>query len=153
MHFLEIYLSSLNIQNLEILIGIIIASITAAFGFIKFSQTRKAEFKKEFWKKRYENYENVIQLASKICVLEDLNLVQEEIQEFRQYYWGKLAIVEDKDVMKVMIAFNNELLYIESGQQIYFTELKDRCYDLARACRRSLQNTWEPVKLDNLEEE
>jgi hypothetical protein len=142
-----------SIKNLDILVGILVAASTAAFGFFRFSQTRREEFKKEFWKKRYENYEIVLELASKISVAKDLSLVQDDIQKFREYYWGKLAMIEDQQVLHAMVIFENTLSDAEQNLQKNAGALKKYCYRLAQACRSSLRDTWEPVKLYDLKRE
>ncbi len=137
----------MDLKGLEILIGIILSIIAARFAVIKYFDTKKEEFKREFWRKRYENYEKVLELASKITVSEDLDTVEEEIKEYRQYYWGKLAMIEDQKVYDAMKSFNKKLKYLEGeeGKKFTdFTDLQDRTYDLARACRLSLKETWEP---------
>ena len=134
----------------EILIGIIISALTAGFGIYKYSEARKDEFKKVFWEKRYENYEHVIELASKIYVSNNLNTVTDEINEFRQYFWGKLAMIEDQGVYDAMINYNEELKKLEGSASDNFTVLEDTTYDLARACRNSLRATWEPVPLSDI---
>ncbi|WP_430411029.1 hypothetical protein [Kordia sp.] len=136
----------------EAVAGVLIAVTTAIFGIIKFSQTKKEEFKKEFWQKRYENYERVLELASKIAVTENLEKTPEEIVEFRQYYWGKLSMIEDQQVYDAMIQFENKLKYLEGSESNDFSELKNASYDLARACRNSLKETWEPVILEDLKD-
>ncbi|WP_420571175.1 hypothetical protein [Kordia sp.] len=135
----------------EILIGIAISVFTAIFGIIKFVNEKEKEFKKEFWQKRYENYERVLELTSKIVVSKDISTVREEISEFRQYYWGKLAMIEDQQVCDAMINFEKELQNIEKGKSKTFKNLENMCYYLAISCRNSLNDTWKPVTLNELE--
>ena len=144
MHYL------ISIGELDLIIGIIIASSTAIFGIFKYQKTRKEEFEKEFWKKRYDHYERILELTSAIAVADQLNDVKQEIKEFRQYYWGKLAMIENQVVCDAMIDFGLELDRLEQQTQPDLAPLKIHTYNLARACRKSLQETWEPVPLDDI---
>jgi hypothetical protein len=137
------------INNWEIISGLLVA----LGGMIGFFITKNIEFKKEFWAKQYENYERVLELASTITVSEDLDSVQQEIKEYRQYYWGKLAMIEDQNVFNAMIKYNSELKFLEGSEGTDFLELQNRTYDLARACRLSLKKTWSPVRISDLKKE
>ena len=55
-------------ENWVLLSGVLLSGVAAVFGIIKFFNEREEAFKKEFWQKRYENYERVLELASKITV-------------------------------------------------------------------------------------
>lgn len=140
----------ISLNESKTLLAMLLSFIAACFAIFKYFETKKDEFKKEFWSKRYENYELVLNLASKITVSEDLNSVKEEINEYRQYYWGKLAMIEDQTVYEAMKEFDKKLKYYEGSYEKDFTSLQNKMYDLARACRLSLKNTWEPIDLDDL---
>lgn len=142
---------AIGIGEIDLIIGIIIASSTAIFGIFKYHKTRKEEFEKEFWKKRYEHYEKILELTSAIAVSDQLSDVKKEIKEFRQFYWGKLAMIENQVVNDAMIDFGQELDRLEQHANPDLTPLKIHTYNLARACRKSLQETWEPVPLDDIE--
>jgi phosphomevalonate kinase len=140
----------ISIGELDLIIGILIASSTAVFGIFKYHKTRKEEFKKEFWKKRYEHYERILELTSAIAVSDQLSDVRQQIKEFRQYYWGKLAMIENQVVCDAMIDFGTELDQLEQQTHPDLSLLKIHTYSLARACRKSLQKTWEPIPLDDI---
>lgn len=144
MHFL------ISIGELDLIIGMVIASFTAGVGIIKYHKTRKEEFEKEFWKKRYEHYERILELTSAIAVADKLSDVKQQIKEFRQYYWGKLAMIENQVVLNAMVDFGLELDRLELQTEPDLDPLKIHTYNLARACRKSLQETWEPVPLDDI---
>jgi hypothetical protein len=58
---------------------------------------------------------------------------------FWQLYWGELAIVEDKEVERAMVAYGRELnRWTEDGSDPP-PELRRLSLDLAHACRASLQ--------------
>jgi len=104
-------------EHWEILFGIIISALTAGFGIYKYSKTRQDELNKVYWQKRYENYSRVLELTSKIAVSKNLEIVQEEIKEFHQYYWGKLAMIETQDVLSAMVSYERALIdLIESKE-------------------------------------
>ena len=81
---------------------------------------------------------------------DSLPSVSREVALFRQLYWGPLAIVEDQQVLDAMVDFADRLKDVQEGSTI--TELRPLSYFLARACRRSLRDTWEPVPLDDIED-
>jgi hypothetical protein len=138
--------------NLERLIkGWTLLGAVLAFGWglYQYIDTTRSEFRKAFWEKRYALYSKACTAAAKIAVASDLTTVQKERDEFWNLYWGELSIVESKSVHDAMVAFGNGLGVLER-QPESANGLKRLSYFLARACRESLKDTWEPVPLDDI---
>lgn len=130
-------------------IGVLLTVVTVASGVLQYRHTKEQEFRKEFWEKQFALYSEATQLAASIAVAKDLRDVEEERQRFWKLYWGPLSMVENKAVFDAMVAYGEDL----NNQEVRghtSSELKQLSYKLARACRESLKDTWEPVMLDDI---
>ncbi len=124
---------------------------TIGTGILQYSHSKDQEFRKAFWEKRYELYSEVTDLAAKISVSEDLDKVKNERKAFWHLYWGRMSIVESKAVYDAMVLYGQKLKSLEPSGNTS-PDLQQLSYKLARACRNSLKNTWEPVLLDDIPE-
>lgn len=130
-------------------LGVIATMVTVIIGIIQYNHSKDQEFRKAFWEKQYQLYSEVTDLAARISVADDLDNVIDERAKFWHLYYGKMSIVENKAVYDAMVAFGKRLESLEkSGETAY--ELRAFAYSLARACRESLKQTWEPVPLDDI---
>lgn len=120
-----------------------------AWGLYQHFDTKRSEFRKAFWEKRYELYSRATCAAAKIALAPNVDSVPTERAEFWSLYWGDLSIVESKAVHDAMVAFGEKLSEIETAPE-RANGLKQLSYFLARACRESLKATWEPVPLDDI---
>ena len=122
---------------------------TVLVGIINYADKKENEFKKVFWEKRFEFYEEATVLTATIAIAKDLDSVQSERQKFWTLYWGKLSMIEDQDVKDAMVNYGDSLEKQEKLGHIE-SNLKNLSYSLARACRNSLKKTWEPYNVDDI---
>ena len=130
-------------------LGVIATMATIIVGIVQYNHSKDQEFRKAFWEKQYKLYSEVTEIAAKIAVSDDLNDVADERANFWHLYYGKMSIVENKAVYDAMVAFGRKLESLEKSGGAAF-ELRLFAYNLARACRESLKDTWEPVPLDDI---
>ncbi len=121
------------------------------------AQTRKIEATKPFLNMQLALYQEAVQLASVISTTDPSTQRQESIQKLMRLYWGKLAMVENKEVETAMVALRNTIIaeeklreklreelkeLSEELKEVLGEELRQKALDLARACRRSLDQSW-----------
>ncbi|WP_075343417.1 hypothetical protein [Tenacibaculum agarivorans] len=129
----------------------IIATVVAIFGIIKYFDSKRQEFKKRIWEERKSLYYEITNYTSKIAIANTIDIIHDELKGFWSMYYGRLSIIEDANVYVAMINYGEELKKVEHDKLIPSqSNLKNLSFKLAIACRVSLQNTWEPVKLENL---
>lgn len=87
--------------------------------------------------------------ASSIATASAIAVVEKECEMFWRLYWGELSILESKVVMSAMEAFGTQLRIVQAAQASP-KSLEELSYRLARACRASLEKTWDPVGIDDL---
>jgi len=140
-----------EIQELIKTITPIIATAVAVFGIIRYFDSKRQEFKKRIWEERRSLYYEITNYTSKIAIANTIDVIHDEVKGFWSMYYGRLSIIEDSNVYEAMINYGNELEKVENNKLIPSkSNLKSLSFKLAVACRVSLQNTWEPVKLENL---
>ena len=101
------------------------------------AQTRKIEATKPFLNIQLNLYQEAVRLASVISTSEPSPQRQEHIQDLMRLYWGKLAMVENKEVEGAMVALRDAIKSDEPNEVLQQSTLA-----LARACRRSLDRSW-----------
>lgn len=113
--------------------------------------SKKQEYLQKFWQERLKLYEEVTLAAGQIASSRTLDDARTPIGIFWRLYWGPLSILEDRAVLSAMVTFGKKLKEAEAGE-IMLMELQTKAYDLARACRKSLKNTWNPLDLDDIDD-
>ena len=111
------------------------------------------EFRKRFWEERLADYRQVTKLAATIAMSKAPQEVEDARSEFWVYYYGELSLIEDRDVFNAMVAFGQALHSFEQEPTSETEQLKRLSYKLARACRNSLKDTWEPITLVDFPQE
>jgi hypothetical protein len=152
------------IKNILPIVGVVITIVTISIGLLQYYYTKRQEFLSKFWEKRYELYSEASRVAARIAVYmeppsstpknmsEDVGIGhRNDVDRFWELYWGPMSIIEDLKVRTAMINFGEELKRQKNSEtsQESLTQLS---YTLARESRHSLQDTWEPVDLDDIPE-
>jgi hypothetical protein len=143
--------SKISTESILKIITSIIALITIIVGIIQYTSSRANEFKKAFWTEQLTLYKKATSLAATLAVSKNLNDVEEDREDFWKLYWGQLSIIEHPEVKDAMVEYGNQLYEVEKGNQSTST-LRQLSYNLARACRKSLAKTWEPVNIGDLDD-
>jgi len=125
-------------------LSILGAVATFAWGMFQFvennkvqSESRRIEATKPFLERQLKLYTEATQSAATLATSEKPSERAAAIKRFWSLYWGELALVEDKEVEKAMVALGNGL-----DQQASPKELKQLSLKLAWACRDSLALSW-----------
>ena len=135
------------------IITVLVAVIGAFFGIVQYFDTKNQEFEKRIWEERKLLYYEVTDYTSKIAISSNTDTVSNEIKGFWSMYYGRLPIIEDASVYFAMINYGEELKrVVDENIMPYKSKLPRLSFQLALACRTSLQETWEPVKLEDLGE-
>lgn len=134
-----------EINTVTMIVGI----VTAIVAIVQYGHTKRSEFRKRFWEEQLEIYKRTCVAAAGIATASSIALVKRECEEFWRLYWGELSILESKDVKDAMVNFGNQLHLVEA-EQAHPKSLEGLSYQLARACRISLERTWAPVDIDDL---
>ena len=113
--------------------------------------SKKQEYLQKFWQERLKLYEEVTRAAGQIASSRTPDDARTPIGNFWKLYWGPLSILEDRAVLSAMVAYGEKLKKAEAGK-IMLKELQSDAYDLARACRKSLEKTWNPLDLDDIDD-
>jgi hypothetical protein len=138
-------MTQIEINTVTMAVGI----ITAIFAIIQYGITKRSEFRKRFWEEQLEIYRRTCVAASSIATSSAIAVVGKECETFWRLYWGELSILESKAVKSAMEAFGTQLRIVEAAQASP-KSLEELSYRLARACRASLEKTWDPVGIDDL---
>lgn len=128
-----------------------VAIAAVVIGIFQYQNTKNMEFRQRFWEERLKLYQEACSAASTIATAKTLADSQQQQSEFWQLYWGRLSLIEDREVMTAMVRFGNELREA-TDHSASKQALEQRSYELARACRNSLKRTWEPAPMDDIPE-
>lgn len=112
--------------------------------------SKRQEYLQKFWHERLKLYDEVTRSAGQIASSRTLDDAKIPIGIFWKLYWGPLSILEDRSVLSAMVAYGDKLKKAEAGK-IILMELQADAYNLARACRKSLEKTWNPIDLDDID--
>jgi hypothetical protein len=123
--------------------------VTITVGIIQYGVTKRSEFRRRFWEEQLGMYRRVCAAASTLATSKDLKEAEPDRLEFWKLFWGELSILEHGNVKKSMEDFGAALRKVEDGNASP-NSLEQPSYRLARACRKSLGLTWDPVGLDDL---
>ena len=144
--------------NLAPIITLIVAAIPVTVGLTQYYITRQTEFRKRFWEEQVALYREATDAAAEIAMSADLTSATDARKRFWKLYWGKLSMIEHKEVERAMITFGTTLSDCEKGNKTTCfgpiegeppTDLRARAYQLAHCARYSLAVTWNPASIDD----
>jgi hypothetical protein len=127
------------------------ASVAFVVGVIQYISNNNNEFRKAIWKEQYALYQEACASAAAIANANRLEDVKDQRESFWRLYWGRLSILEHPNVKHAMMNYGSELKKVENGKQPP-SALQSSSYSLARACRESLRQTWNPTDLGDVTE-
>ena len=111
---------------------------------------REQESKKRYWEEQNQIYKEACDSAATIAAANSLEEIREERKKFRRLYWGIMSLVENRSVEGAMVNFGQGLDDWELTKAKP-EDMAKRAYTIAHCCRRSLQQTWSPVDIGDLE--
>ena len=126
-------------------LGAIIAFLV---GIYHYRDTRNEEFRKAYWDKRYNVYEEVSHLASRVANAGSQDQLDSVKSDFWILYTGKSMLVEDLHVYDALKSYGrtlNRAVFPDS-----MPVLQEKAHLISKACRISLKETWEPVPVNEI---
>ena len=132
--------------------GALIALLTVAIGLYQFNSTVGNGFRKTVWTEQYSVYQEACKAAAEIAVAAEIEDAERSRKKFWRLYWGRLSILEHPNVAAAMVKYGKKLKEVEANNGKTST-LEHLSYQLARECRKSLQETWNPVDIGDLDEQ
>lgn len=126
-------------------IGAVIAFL---IGIYHYRNTQAEEFKRTYWEKRFQVYEDVCQLSAHIANAKSLWEIDSMKHDFWILYTGKSMLVEDLHVYNALKSFGRTLDHIAYPDSM--PVLQNKAHMISHACRKSLKETWEPVPVSEI---
>jgi hypothetical protein len=127
----------------------VVAIITLVAAILQYRATANTDFRRVFWEQQLAIYKTATSAAGKIASATNINDVMEARNSFWALYWGEVSILEHPVVKRAMEAYGDQLKRVEAGEAPP-SSLKQLSYALARACRLSLKETWNPVDIGDI---
>jgi hypothetical protein len=119
-------------------------------GIIQYTDTKDDEFRRTVWEARYAIYKDVMASAGAVVHTRDSASRQSAQLDFERTYHGHVHLLEDEHVYTAMRVFDESMtraIWPDS-----FEVLQQKCRLIGLACRKSLQETWEPVSMHAVRE-
>lgn len=117
-------------------------------------EAEKEARKIRFWAEQFSLYQEATEAAATLATARNQDDLEAARAKFWALYWGKIAMVETNAVAKAMAEFGEKLAGIEErqekGENPDLSILRGPSLELARCARKSLQSTWNPVKVSNI---
>lgn len=119
------------------------------FTILKFSREKKREFQKRFFEEQLRTYTEAVNCTATITLYNKTDAAYTQaVMDFKRLFWGKMCIVEDKEVEAKMCAFNKLLdQYDREKDPERSSSIRGALLQaglvLAHACRNSSLHTWE----------
>ena len=107
------------------------------YTIVKDARTRRIEAQKPHLERQLKLYTEACQVTVCLATSSEQGKKEEAAKRFWELYWGELCMVEDRGVEQAMAKFGEAL-----NGNVEQEALKDSCYDLAHAFRKSLEKTW-----------
>lgn len=131
--------------------GAVVALLTVIAGVYQYVLVTNNGFRKTIWTEQYALYQEACSAAAEISMASTIREVEKARREFWYLYWGKLSILEHPNVKKAMVDYGNQLYLVQDGKSAP-SSLRLLSYTLARECRKSLKETWNPADIGDLQE-
>ncbi len=126
-------------------VGAIVAFLV---GIYHYRDTRSEDFRKAYWDKRYNVYEELSTISSRIANATD----SVDMDSLKRHFWilysGKSIMVEDLHVMNSLKSFASSLAPTAYPDSLHV--LRKKSHIIAHACRISLKETWDPVSVQEI---
>ena len=148
----------LDLDMLVKILGIAFTPITILIGINQYNHGVEREFRKNYYERQMLVYNELIELCSKIAI-SDIDSVETAgffnlETKLNENYHGKLSLFENVDVENKVSDFIGALQQFkrdnDSEQIIDNDAMKQKCFLITQACRRSLAQTYN-VNLKELE--
>ena len=128
---------------LKVLAGLSVG-IGGVFAWLRYLGNAKRDSQRGFRDGQIYLYLRVAELAGEIAATEPSSAREDLERRFWALYYGPIAVVQDAEVATTLLEFAAAL---RKGQRK--TTLRTKSLDLAKACRSSIEKTWD-IKLGAL---
>lgn len=130
--------------ELGVSVGLVV--FTAWMGMIQLYFKQQNDHRHAVWDERLHVYRQACDVAAALASL-PADAREQTALRFWSLYYGQMCLVEDHDVEQAMVALGQALRDSATDDKT----MRELSLDLAYACRESLEATWNPVVLGELE--
>ena len=120
----------------------LLGAATIIFGSYKFYGELRHSARKPFNDMQLELSVEASKVVSVLAFVDDEEKWRKAREDFWKLYWGPLAIVENDEVAKVMIAIGEKIPIEGDVPALPATDLKNLSIKLAKAIRNQTANSW-----------
>lgn len=122
-------------------VGLVAGALGAAWAIYAYVDTKKKEFYGAFWRKKLDLYVEVSALASRLVTTKSADSYAAAYQEYFEFFYGRLSVVEGDAVISAMQRFAGQLPRDATGK-LPLNDLRDQAYLLSLALKSDLFDSW-----------
>jgi hypothetical protein len=119
----------------------VVVIVGAFWAVWTYQTTAWIDARKPFLEKQLLFCIETVQTVAKVATTTNAKAFEEAKDTFQEFYWGRLAMVEDEGLAKAMVTFQNLLRDAKLGDER--RELKGASLGVAHACRELIQKGWD----------
>lgn len=131
------------------LVSALLVVCTFSAGVLQYRDTSQREFKRKFWEKQLDLYQEASRSAAQLSIIQDEEARVPIYQRFLELYHGEMVLVEDNQVKNAMKSFVELYIDYQDNRGLQ-DELQSSARALARTCRKSLADSWD-IDLEDLD--
>ncbi len=137
-------------MKIDVVLSTVIGAAAIIVGAMQFSESFRRDSQRPFLEKQLDACWTVTATAAKLASAQDWSDWAKDRDLFRQYYWGRLAMVENRALESAMYRFGEIAFPIEEGDAVPTKILEQRALQIAYACRDLVLDSWD-VELEALQ--
>ncbi len=119
----------------------VVVIVGAFWAVWTYQTTAWVDARKPFLEKQLSFCIETVQTVAKVATTTNAKTFEEAKATFWEFYWGRLAMVEDDGMARAMVAFQRALQDVKLGDERQ--ELKVASLGVAHACRKLIEKGWE----------
>ena len=125
-----------------IAILLVYALLVSSYAVYSLVRSSYIELKKPYLENLAEACGNISEIAARISRSEFYP--KDKVEDFWSYYWGRLVLFEDSDLIGKMVDYKNVL---ETSNESNYSErklqLEKKAYAISGACRDLIKKSWD----------
>ena len=128
--------------RLGLIFPTLIGAATVLASVWQFSTTARMNAKEPFLRKQLDACFDIAEITAKIGTTSDPAVFGAAVSRFWEFYWGQLAIVENRAVEVAMIDFGESLRRLPADAAKPAAELQPKALRIAHECRDLVLRSW-----------
>ncbi len=137
-------------MKVDVVLSAGIGALAIVVGAMQFSSSFRRDSQRPFLEKQLNACWTVTETAAKLATAQDWPDWKKDRDVFHHYFWGRLAMVENRALEAAMVQFGKLVFPIEEGDTIPVRELQQKSLQIAYACRDLVLDSWD-VELEALQ--